>query len=151
MKKWIAIILAALMLGLTGCGSAAEKDVDLKALYDGLGGMLPEMFQMDENTMLNYLGIDSADCVQAVVAVTSDGLGADEVWLLRAKDADALSRLKTLAQNRLKAKEDETVQYAPEQYAIVTQGKLLTRGTYLALLVSPEVEAMQTMFESAVK
>lgn len=153
MKKWIAItLMAALLLGLTACGGKTEeKNVDLAAMYEQFGDMLPEMYLMDEDTMLNYLGIDMADCVQAVVAVTSDGLGADEVWLVQAKDADALARLQELAQTRLTAKEDETVQYAPDQYAIVTGAKLLTSGNYLALLVSPEAEEMETIFEDAVK
>lgn len=153
MKKWIAIILtAALLLGLVACGGKMEeKNVDLTAMYEQFVDVLPEMYLMDEDTMLNYLGIDMADCTQAVVAVTSDGLGADEVWLIQAKDADALVRLQELAQTRLAAKEDETVQYAPDQYAIVTGAKILTIGSYLALLVSPEVETMKAIFEDAVK
>lgn len=59
--------------------------MDMKALYDQFGDKLPEMYLMDEETMLNYLGISMEDCAQAVVAVTSDGLGADEVWLIQAK------------------------------------------------------------------
>lgn len=153
MRKWIAIILATVMLlGLAACGGKAEeKNVDMKALYDQFGDKLPEMYLMDEETMLNYLGISMEDCAQAVVAVTSDGLGADEVWLIQAKDTEALARLQQLAQSRLAAKEDETVQYAPDQYAVVTAAKLLTEGNYLALLVSPEAEAMESLFESAVK
>ena len=53
--------------------------------------------------MLNYLGISMEDCAQAVVAVTSDGLGADEVWLIQAKDTEALARLQPLARISLPA------------------------------------------------
>lgn len=151
MKKWIAMVLAAAALfSLTVCGSK-EKTADMEAVYAKFQDSLPEMYQMDEETMLNYMGIDAADCRQAVVAVASDGLRADEVWLIEAKDADALARLKALAESRLKNKEDETVQYAPEQYAVVTAAQLVTEGKNLALLVSPEAESLKSMFEAALK
>lgn len=84
-------------------GKAEEKNVDMKALYDQFGDKLPEMYLMDEETMLNDLGISMEDCAQAVVAVTSDGLGADEVWLIQAKDTEALARLQQLARISLPA------------------------------------------------
>ena len=77
--------------------------MDMKALYDQFGDKLPEMYLMDEETMLNDLGISMEDCAQAVVAVTSDGLGADEVWLIQAKDTKALARLQQLARISLPA------------------------------------------------
>ena len=108
------------------------------------------MFVMDEDTMLNFLGIDAADCTQAIVAVSGDGLRADEVWLIEAKDEAALQRILDLADVRRTAKEDETVSYAPDQYQIVLKGQLLTSGLYLAYLVSPDVDMMATEFVNAI-
>lgn len=113
--------------------------------------MLPDMFLMDADTMLNFLGIEAADCVQAIAAVSGDGLLADEVWLIEAKDQAALERIENLAKTRLAAKEDETVSYNPEQYQVVIKAELITDGMYLALLVSPEVETMKTQFADALK
>lgn len=153
MKKWITVVMAvAALLCLSACGSQKqEKTADMEAVYAQFRDQLPEMYQMDKETMLNYMGIDDADCLQAVVAVASDGLRADEIWLIEAKDADALARLQALAESRLKNKEDETVQYAPEQYAVVTAAQLVTEGKNLALLVSPEAESLRSIFETALK
>lgn len=154
MKKITVIVLSALLLvSLAACGAPkqAEKDVDLQALYQSFEDMLPNMFLPEGDMRLNYMGIEEADCRKVITAVSEDGLAADEVWLIQAKDADALARLKALAENRLAMKADETVDYNPEQYKVVEKGVVLTSGNYLALLVSPQVEAMKAAFEDAMK
>lgn len=154
MKRILALLLAAaLLLALAGCSGkkTSEAPVDLKNVYQQMQEKLPRMMELDETMQLNLLGIRSEDCAQAVVAIFADGLQADEVWLLEAKDAAALERLTEKANSRVAAKLDETEFYLPEQYAVVKQAQLITRGNYLALLISPDVEALQTIFETGVK
>lgn len=153
MKQKIALMLVfALMICLTACGSKTQAEpVDLNAVYEGFQDTLPEMMLLDETLMLNLLGIQAEDCAQAVTAVCADGLAADEVWLIEAKDAQALERLKALAQTRLEAKAGETENYLPEQYAVVRQAQVVTQGNYLALLVSPQADTLKAAFEDAVK
>lgn len=154
MKRSIAIVLTLLLLlGLAACGSSKpqEKQADLEALYKTYSAQLPEMFLPEGDMRLNYMGIEESDCLQVITAVSADGLAADEVWLIQAKDADALNRLKELADIRMAAKADETIDYNPEQYKIVEKGVILTEGNYLALLVCPQVDSMKAAFEEAVK
>lgn len=154
MKKTISLLLVLTMvLGLAACGSKKEeaKTVDVAALYDSYTQYLPEMFFPDEDTLLNFLGIQASDCAQYKVAICAEGLRADEVWLIEAKDQAALENLQQLAQTRIQAKLDETVTYVPDQYVIVEKAQILTNGLYLALLISPDVDAMKAGFEAAVQ
>lgn len=153
MKKMMCLMLAVLLaLGMTACGGKEQaKSADLNALYETIAPNLPQMLPMDETTMMNFLGIDAADCTQAAVAICAEGLRADEVWLIEAKDADAFARIKTLAEARLKAKAEETVSYNPEQYAVVEKAQLLTEGNYLFLLVSPDVDTLAAAVEAALQ
>lgn len=151
MKKVIALSLAlCLLLALTACGEKkAAVSLDVNALYDSYSEQLPEMFFPDDATLLNFLGIRAEDCTQYKVALCAEGLRADEVWLLEAKDEAALERLKQLAETRITSKLDETVSYVPDQYVIVQKAELLTNGLYLALLISPEVDTLKAGFEAA--
>jgi hypothetical protein len=155
MKRICALILAfAAVLSMAACGGNAEagKNVDLNALYETMDQTLPDMLRLeDADTVLNFFGIQSEDCVQMVTAICADGLSADEVWLIEATDAEALARIEELAKNRLVAKEEETVSYAPEQYKVVQKAELLIEGNYLALLVSPDVQTLKAAFTEAVK
>lgn len=153
MKKPLSLILVfALMLSMAACGGSTEsekKNVDLNAIYEDFSDILPEMMLLDETTMMNFLGIDTADCSQVIAAICGDGLRADEVWLIEAKDEASLETLRQLAQTRIESKLDETVTYAPDQYVIVEKAELLVNGLYLALLISPDVDALKAGFEAA--
>lgn len=153
MKKFTAaILLLSLILSLCACGGKAEAPkVELQPIYDGFASMMPDMLILDSDNMLNMLGVRTEDCEQAITAICSYGLQADEVWLIQAKDADALARIQALAETRLHAKADETEFYLPEQYLIVKEGQIIVNGLYLALLVSPEVSTMVSQFEAAFK
>lgn len=149
MKKAISLVLALLLvLSMTACGGK-QASVDVNALYESYSQYLPEMFYPDEATLLNFLGIKAEDCVQYKIALCAEGLRADEVWLIEAKDETSLETLRQLAQTRIEAKLEETVTYVPDQYGIVEKAELLVNGRYLALLISPDVEALKAGFEAA--
>ena len=152
MKKYIALLLALVMLCVTGCGGKDEANdvtMDVQSVYDSMVSVLPEMLPMDETMMLNFCGIEADMCVQAAVAVCFDGLRADEVWLIEAKDADALKTLQDLASSRLERKGEESITYSPEQYEVVQKAQVITAGNYLAVLVSPDVEQLADIFNQA--
>lgn len=150
MKNVISLLLIfSLLLSLTACGGKEDAvSMDVNALYESYSEHLPEMFYPDDATLLSFLGIKTEDCTQYKVAICAEGLRADEVWLIEAKDEAALERLSQLAQTRIASKLDETVTYAPDQYLVVQNAQVLTNGLYLALLISPDVDTLKAGFES---
>lgn len=154
MKKVIALVLAVMMLCLTGCGgkdAGADVQMDVQAVYDSMVPVLPEMLPMDEMMMLNFCGIEAEMCKQAVVSVCFDGLRADEIWLIEAKDEASLKQLEALAQSRLERKGEESITYSPEQYKVVQAAEVITAGNYLAVIVSPDVQDLVEIFNQAAK
>lgn len=151
MKKVFVLLLAVLMTVMAGCGGQQSQtaQMDMQAVYDSFVPSLPDMLIMDEDMMLNFCGIDAELCEQAVVAVCSDGLRADEIWLIEAKDAKALKELEGLAQGRLTRKGEESITYSPEQYEIVQAAQVITAGNYLAVIVTPEAAALAELFHTA--
>lgn len=152
MKRIICLMLAlVLALSLAACGGKAEEavNVDVAALYDSYSQYMPDMFYPDEATLLNFVGISVEDCAQYKVAICAEGMRADEVWLIEAKDDAALETLKALAETRIESKLEETVTYAPDQYVVVEKAQILVNGRYLALFISPDVDALKAGFEAA--
>lgn len=154
MKRLIALFLALMVFCMAGCSGTANNkqepaQIDMSQLYTQMETTLPQMVELDEAMMLNLCGIKAEQCKQAVVAIANDGLRADEVWLIEAADADALAALKTMAENRIKYKGEESITYSPQQYEIVQKGKILTEGSYLIVLVSPDVETLEAAYKTA--
>ena len=153
MKKLLACVLAALLL-LAGCGAEggtkAPAEVNVTTLYTQLEGLgLPAMVDVGPDMMLSLYGIEAADVKQAKVAISDDGLRADEVWLLEAVSADAAKKLEGLVKNRIQQKDDESITYSPEQNAIVKKSYTEVAGNYVFFICSPEVEAMKNAVQTA--
>ncbi len=155
MKKIIcAILILALIFALCACGAAetsSAKTVELQPLYDGFIESMPDMLVLDEAMRLNLMGVKDEYCKQVICSVVAFSLQADEIWLIEAADQESLSTLKTLAENRLRAKQEETIFYSPDQYAICEDGRIITDGLYLALIVSPEADTFEAAFNEAMK
>ena len=153
MKKCIAGLLALVLL-LSGCGAAEEKKetapLDVAALYTQLEAVgVPQMLALDANMQLDLYGIRAEDVKQAKVAVASDGLLADEIWLLEAIDEETAQSIKELAEGRIRQKDRESVTYSPEQNAIVKKSYTEVAGNYVFFICSPEVEAMKNAVQTA--
>jgi len=126
-------------------------ELDLTAVAELLEAAgMPEMIELDEMLMLDYCGIAQEDVKQAVVAICSDSLRTDELWLVEAIDEEAAQRIMELAEFRLEMKGEESITYSPEQYEIVQQAQLLQDGSLIALLVSPEVETLAALYEQLI-
>ena len=151
MRKIICFALALFcLLCLCACGETeAPEKLALQALYEDFLPSMPEMLVTEDAMRESYLGVKSADCAQCICAITSEGLRADEIWLIEAVDAEALARLLTLAENRLAAKKEETSFHSPDQFAICEDGRIISSGLYMALIVSPEADTLEKAFRDA--
>lgn len=160
MKKCIAGLMTLLLL-LTACGApagnggagAAGKEavpVDIAALYTQLEAAgVPEMLELDAKMQLDVYGIRAEDVKQAKVTVASDGLRADEIWLIETLDSEKAANIKELAEGRIRQKDRESITYSPEQNAIVKKSYTEVAGNYVFFICSPEVEAMKNAVQTA--
>ncbi len=148
MKRIVVCLLALLLLA--GCGNKTEEptaiEKDLQAIYAQMEPQLPEMMELSDSMMLDLLGIKAEFCIETVAYICADGLRVDEIWLIEASSADNLNTLKQLAQSRLDSQKTIYQSYAPDQYAILEQGVILTEGNYLAFIVSQNANALADIF-----
>ena len=82
MKKLFSLILVlALLLCLAACGGKAEEtvSVDVNAVYESYSQYMPDMFEPDADTLMNFLGISVEDCAQYKVVICAEGMRSDEV------------------------------------------------------------------------
>ncbi len=148
-----SVLILVLLLALCACGvkGAPAKEVELQNLYDSFSASLPDMLVLDDAMRLNLMGVRDEYCDQVICSVVAFSLQADEIWLIEAADEESLSSLKTLAENRLRAKMEEASFYSPDQYAICEDGRIITDGLYLAFIVSPDADTFEAAFKNAMK
>lgn len=159
MKKILAIILSLVMLCAAGCAPAADTPADvpftapdMNAAYAQVAQAakeMPAMMALDADMMYSFCGIAAEDVKQAVVYICEDSLRTDEIWLVEAVSEEAADRIVSLAQLRLKLKDEESITYSPEQNAVVKKAQLIREENCIALIVSPEVDAMAEAYRAA--
>lgn len=149
MKRICCLLLALLLL--TGCGGTKTeaKTLDLEGLYTQMKDSLPEMFELDDAGRLDFLGLKSEDYTEAVTAVCADSMRADEIWLIHAKDGEALKRIEAKAQSRLSVRIEEAKAYSPEQTKILEDAVTMTQGSYFILIVSADAQKLAELIKNA--
>lgn len=153
MKKIItALLTAVLLFTLAACGGAT-KQADLGKVMTDIKAKLTNTEMMDlakEDLMPNY-GIDAADVKQFAARVDSTGIKGDEIVLVEGKDADAAKRIKEKLDARYKQKEVEMKDYLPEEYAMLKKCTVKQDGNYISMIVSPQYEDLNKIYDSAIK
>ncbi|HHV32483.1 DUF4358 domain-containing protein [Caproiciproducens sp. LBM24188] len=154
MKKWFSVLLGLILLfSLAACGSKATKQADLSKVMDNMKAKLTntEMMDLTKDDLMASYGIDANDVKQLAIYVDSTGVKGDEIVLLEGKDADAAKRIKEKMDARYQQKEVEMKDYLPEEYAILKKCPVKQDGNYVSMIVSPQYEELNKIYNDAIQ
>lgn len=147
-QRTTALILSLLLvLGLTACGSK-EVTVDLNEVRaEMLETQNPEEpWMLETDALKNLYGIEAEDVAQSASYVTMSGTFPDEVILVQAVDEKAAERIQSALSARLSEVMVQSQNYDPDNYAAAQKCTVSVDGTYVALILSPDQEALRTVY-----
>ena len=156
MKRILALTLSAVLLLalLCACGGNENSDtnvtIDINALWDEITalGEMPAMMPLTDDDLNNLYGIDPADLESYVASVPMMNVHATEFFIAKVKDGK-MDTVKSALQSRQAALDTQWSQYLPDQYALVQNYKLTTRGSYIIFAVSQYAEQAEKLFNDA--
>lgn len=154
MKKLIITLLSAVMvLSFAACGGTATKQADLGKVMTDMKTKITntEMMDLSKEDLLPNYGIEEADVKQFAAHVDNTGIKGDEIIILEGKDADAAKRIKEKLDARYKQKEIEMKDYQPEEYAMLKKCSVNHDGNYISMIVSPQYEELNKIYNAAIK
>lgn len=150
MKRFVSILIVALMMiFVTACNDTSAVRVDMYSVYESFSEYLPEMIVFEDKKVLDQYGVDTSVCPQAIVATCSDGLRSDEIWLIEAPDEANAQDIAKSAESRVEREKTETKDYAPDQYKVVEKAEIIVDGNNVVLIISPDVDALVSLYEDA--
>ena len=79
----------------------------------------------------------------------SDGLKADEIWLVEAEDEAAAQAMLQRARERIELRTRSFDRYLPEESALARRGLAVTSGRWVGLFISENAEKMRDIFLEA--
>lgn len=130
--------------------SQNTEPASVQELYQLVRDQLPDMYEADDDFLMNYYGIDASLLKEYVFASCEDAARVDSVILLRVKDEkDAPAVIESL--NGLIAQmEAEMDNYNPEAHELVKAAAVRQHGDLIDLVISADREKLISLLDSRI-
>lgn len=149
----VQILLVALLAGLITMllwnrepeGIPLEKIE--KAMEDTLAQA--EVQKVGDMRLKAACGLQVSDYEEVFYYYPSNTMGVDELLMIRLKDKSQADAVRSAMEKRLDVQKKAFDGYGVDQFDILGRAKIYQNGTYMALVVSDDVDAwMQTIKEA---
>lgn len=154
MKKYIALLLTALLLLAGGCTKqTAAPKIDPSAAADRLLSSISfkdEMSPADLAIALQHYELDESIVSRAKV-YESTGATAEEIAVFEAKDEASLNKIKEAVQKHIENQREGFRDYQPHEMEKLKNPVMVTEGNYVFLCVSDDNATAQKVIEEIIK
>ena len=156
MKKRNLLILFLLMLMVfSACNNNKKEDleIDMPELLETMeeASKWEGMMIIGKKHLTNLYAIDEDEVTAFIGVMKTDGISADEIIIIEAKDAKSAEDLEKKLRTRLDAKATEAKDYLPEEYKVIEEAEILRKDKFLTLIVATNAEELADIFKEAVK
>ena len=128
-----------------------RAETALDRIYARIGALDSDVLMMElKGDQLSYLGLQPEDFRDGRFYVCSNGLKADEIWLVETEDESAAQAMLSRARERIKLRAATFDQYLPEESALARRGIAVASGRWVGLFISEKAEMMRDIFLEAV-
>lgn len=129
---------AAEKLSITQIGKSIEQAVNLKEMKEGDRNKLQKLYKID------------ADSVDDFILYTStSNVRADELAIIKLKDSSQAENVKEKIKQRIDAQKIKFKDYRPNEYFLVENHVLKTKGLFVFFAISEETDQMEHAFDNA--
>ncbi|MBE9914054.1 DUF4358 domain-containing protein [Paenibacillus donghaensis] len=139
---------------LTGCSGKDDKTVEkLSAAQIGKrieqAVSLKEMKEGDRNKLQKLYKMDADSVDDFFLYTSTSNVRADELAIIKLKDSSQTENVKEKIEQRIDAQKIKFKDYRPNEYFLVENHVLKTKGAYVFFAVSKEVDQMEHVFDEA--
>ncbi len=155
-RKLFAAVLAFAVAVVVLAGCSGRKDGLGEGLSAGEVGEriqravnLEELKQGDMHKLQKLYHIDAGEIEDFVLYTASSNVKADELAVIKTKDANQAESVKENILQRIDALTAKFKDYRPEEYALIEKHVLKTKGPFVLFAVSKEADRMERAFDEA--
>lgn len=148
------LAVAAAVALLSGCGGKADKN-DAAPSIEELGTKieqaadLKEMKQRDGEKLKKLYKIDPDNLDGFILYTSTSNVRADELAVIKLKDAWQTEQVQKNIEQRIAAQKIKFKDYRPEEYFLVENHVLKSKGPFVFFAVSKEAKQMEQAFDGA--
>ncbi|EJL20558.1 DUF4358 domain-containing protein [Brevibacillus sp. BC25] len=157
MKRLLSVLLMfAIGMGvLAGCSNDGGTSEELSAAEVGeriqQTVSFQDMKQGDLEKLQKLYQIEAGKVEDFILYTASSNVKADELAIIKVKDASDTENVKVNIQQRIEAQTIKLKDYRPEEYFLIEKHVLKTKGQFVLFAVSKEVDQIESVFDEALK
>ncbi|MDO5388976.1 MAG: DUF4358 domain-containing protein [Clostridia bacterium] len=143
----------AVVCALAGCGSNNNNEnVNVSTIYSGISPMADgNLVEMNDNYILNYYGINTADLQEYVFAQSDDPKSAETIIIFKCDDKEKRNTYEEAVSNALEQKEQELSNYdLPDEAKLVKDAKIKTSGNLVYVVISDNADSMNKIIKDSI-
>ncbi|NGP57411.1 DUF4358 domain-containing protein [Paenibacillus thiaminolyticus] len=152
-KSLALVMMLAVVIGaLAGCsGKQDGEELSAAAVAERIQRAvnLDEMKQGDRKKLHKLYHIEADEVEDFMLYTAASNVKADELAIIKVKDADQAERLKQNILQRIDAQTVKFKDYRPDEYFLIEKHVLKTKGRFVFFAVSKEAAKMEAAFDSA--
>jgi hypothetical protein len=154
-KFLITVVVGTVVLGaLTGC-SGKEEAKNISAVEIGekikQAVNLDEMKEGDNDKLQKIYDINADEIENFVLYVAPTNLKADELAIIKVKDANDVENVKEKLSKRIEEQGKSFKDYLPDEYFLIEKHVLKTKDNYVLLAISKDADKIESAFDEALK
>lgn len=139
---------------LSGCAGNDDKTSEqLSAAEIGksieLAVSLKDMKKQDLDKLQKLYKIDADSMDDFILYTSTSNVKADELAIIKLKDERQTESVKENMEQRIEAQKMKFKDYRPNEYFLVDNHVLKTKGRFIFFAVSKDAESMERTFDSA--
>ena len=119
----------------------------METISEELG--IPMAAEVDDTILKDMFYIEAADVANYSGKFSQVNVSCANVIVVEAKGEDKVKTVQESLEKRKKDMENSFEMYLPEQYEIAQNGKVVTKGNYVALLMIEDVDRAEEIFNEA--
>lgn len=166
MKKLFVTVAVAMLVALsaTACnsgekgGESAESSmsstvevasVNLTDVMSNINSQYPNQMEDISSTddLKKYYNIAPEDVKSAAAEIDKSGI--EEVVMVEAVDADAVSRIQTSLTQRYNSKKQQGASYSPEDLQVINNCAVEVNGNIVTMIISQNADGMKAVLNGA--
>jgi hypothetical protein len=146
-------VIAVLTAGCSGEEPGSGGKTTANEVWERirLAANLEEMKQGDGDKLLKLYSITADEIEDFVLYTASSNVKADELVLIRLKDAKYTGGVKERIMQHIEAQSAKFKDYRPAEYALVERHVLTAKGPFVFFAVSKQADALEQAFNEALK
>lgn len=131
------------------------SEISLSELMNGMISVIPSdqhnLEALPAEFYKDLYGVDKSQFEDAIIYGTMINVKANEIIIIKVKNESDISKAKSVLEARKSQVYKTWEQYLPEQFEMVKQAQIKSKGKYVALIIAPEVSKVAAKFDSLIK